>query len=332
MSPSRLFLLLSVAVLVSCGVAPDRFRLEGRFRNINQGELYLCNYRNGTKDTLKIMDGRFGYEAGLADTAVFVLLFPNFSELPLIAQPGSVIKIEGDVSHLKETIVEGTEENEQLTEFRMNTNELMPPEVKEKAGEYIAEHSTSLSSVYLLRRYFIQNVTPDYENAYNLCAMLLDAQPTNVELVQLKQLLGRLRNMRTEGKLPHFKAKDTKGKTVGDSLLRKKVNVIMAWATWEFDSQSIIRQVKQLYDDHPRDLGVMTICLNASESEGRHVFARDSLTWPDICDGLMWDSPVVTSLGLAFVPDNIISDADGKIIARSLKNTDLREKLKELLE
>ena len=299
---------------------------------MNQGEFYLFNYRNGTKDTLKIMDGRFSYEAELADTVVYVIMFPNFSELPVIAQPGSVVKIEGDVSHLKETVVEGTEENEQLTAFRMDTKELMPPDVRDRAGQYIEEHSTSASGIYLLRRYFIQHVTPDYARALELCALLLEAQPTNVELVQLKQQLGRLENLRTEGRLPHFTAVDTKGKTVGDSLLRKKVNVIMAWATWDFDSQSAIRQMKRVYNDHPRDLGILTLCLNASESDGRNTFARDSLKWPDVCDGMMWDSPLVEKLGLAFVPDNIVSDADGKIIARSLKNSDLQAKVTELLE
>lgn len=321
-----------LALLVSCGVPEDRFRLEGKFKNLNAGEFYLFSYKNGTKDTLKIMDGRFSFEAELADTSVYVIMFPNFSELPVIAQPGSVVKVEGDVSHLKETVVRGTGENEQLTAFRMDTKELMPPEVKERAGQYIEEHSTSASSIYLLRRYFIQNVTPDYPRALELCSMLLEAQPTNVELVRLKQQLGHLENMRTDGKLPHFTAVDTKGKTVGDSLLKRKVNVIMAWATWDFESQSIIRQMKRVYNDHPRDLGVLTVCLNASESEGRNIFARDSLKWPDVCDGMMWNSPLVDTLGLAFVPDNIVSDADGKIIARSLKNSDLQAKVKELLE
>ena len=327
-----LLLLACLAVLGSCGIPDGQFRIEGRFRNISQGEFYLFNYRNGTKDTLKIMDGRFSYEAELADTSVYVIMFPNFSELPVIAQSGCLVKIEGDVSHLKETVVKGTVENEQLTAFRIDTNELMPPEVKEKAGQYIEEHTTSASSIYLLRRYFIQNVAPDYARSLELCSLLLEAQPTNVELVQLKQQLERLESLRTDGQLPHFSAKDTKGKTVGDSLLNKKANVILAWATWDYESQSTIRQMKKIYNDHPHDLGVLTVCLNASESEGRNIFAHDSLKWPDVCDGMMWDSPLIATLGLAFVPDNIVSDADGKIIARSLKNSDLQAKVKELLE
>lgn len=321
-----------LALLVSCGVPEDRFRLEGRFRNLDQGEFYLFSYRDGTKDTLKIMDGRFSYEAELADTSVYVIMFPNFSELPVVAQPGCVVKIEGDVSHLKETEVKGTAENEQLTAFRLETKEMMPPDVKERAGKYIEDHTASAASIYLLRRYFIQSVTPDYARALELCTLLLEAQPTCVELVQLRQQLKRLENVSNGGQMPHFTAEDTKGKTVGDSLLKKKVNVIMTWATWNFESQSMIRQMKRIYDDHPRELGVLTICLNAAASEGRNIFERDSLKWSDVCDGMMWDSPLVYTLGLTFVPDNIVTDAGGKIVARSLRSSELQEKVKEMLE
>lgn len=321
-----------VAALFSCGVPSDRFRLEGRFRKVNQVDFYLCDLRNGTKDTLKVMDGRFVYETELSDTCVYVLMFPNLSELPIIAQPGSVVKIEGDVSHLRETIVKGTKENELMTGFRLDTKDMTPQEVQEKAERFISEHGTAAASVYLLRRYFIQSTTPDYKRAYALCSTLLDAQPTNVELAQTKNQLERLVDLRMEGRIPHFSVKDRKGGVVSDSLMNRKANVIMAWATWNYDSQNVVRQMKKLYTDNPKDLFIATVCLDASESEGRNVFLRDSLKWPDVCDGQMWDSPMVTQLGLAFVPDNIVTDAEGNIIARSLKVADLRAKVKELLE
>ena len=333
MKSIRNLLITSIIILLgSCGIQEDRFRIEGRFKNINQGEFYLYNFRNGTKDTLKVMDGSFVYDVELTDTTAFVLMFPNFSELPVFAQPGSLVKIDGDVSHLKEAVIKGTEENELMTAFRIGTKEMMPPEVRESAEQYIADHSGAISSIYLLKRYFIQTVTPDYQKAYELCQLLHEAQPTNVELVQLLKQLGWLKNMRMEGTLPHFSAFDTKGREVNDGQLKRKVNVILTWATWNYDSQSAIRQMKAIYNEHPADLSVLTVCLDASETEGKRIFERDSLKWSNICDGLMWESPVITSLGLAFVPDNIITGADGKIIARSLTNSELQAKVKELLE
>lgn len=318
--------------VLSCGMPDDRFRLEVKFKNLNQGEFYLYNYRNGTKDTLHIADGRCTYDVEMHDTTTYVLMFPNFSELPIFAQPGSLVKMEGDVSHLKETTVTGTPDNDLMTAFRLASNELTPPEQLQQAQQYIREHTSSVSSTYLLRRYFIQNVTADYPHAFELCTLLLEVQPTNVELVQLHKQLDRLSNMRNDKPLPHFTATATNGKIVSDSLLHSKVNIIMAWATWNFESQNAIRQLKMVWEDYPRDLSVITICLDASPSEGRNIFARDSLRWPNICDGQMWDSPLVTKLGIAFVPDNIIINKQGRIVARSLKTSDLRKKAQEMLD
>ena len=110
--------------MLSCGVPDDRFRLEVQFKNLNQGDFYLYNYRNGTKDTLHISDGRCTYDVEMHDTTTYVLMFPNFSELPIFAQPGSLVKMEGDASHLKETSVTGTPDNDQMTAFRLASNEL----------------------------------------------------------------------------------------------------------------------------------------------------------------------------------------------------------------
>ena len=318
--------------VLSCGMPDDQFRLEVQFKNLNQGEFYLYNYRNGTKDTLHISDGRCTYDVEMHDTTTYILMFPNFSELPIFAQPGSLVKMEGDVSHLKETEVKGTPDNDLMTAFRLGINELPPPEQLQMTEQFIREHPSSVASTYLLRRYFIQSVTPDYPHALELCSLLLDAQPTNVELVQLHKQLDRLTNMVTNTALPHFTATDTNGKTVDNSLLNNKVNVIVAWATWNFESQNAIRQLKMVWQDYPRDLNVITICLDASPTEGRNIFARDSLRWPNVCDGQMWDSPLIAKLGIAFVPDNIIIDKQGKIVARSLKTSELRSKTRDLLE
>jgi hypothetical protein len=327
------FLLFLLPLLFSaCGVPEDRFRVEGRFKNLNQGEFYLYNLEKGTNDTLHINDGRFVYDISLHDTTTMVLMFPNFSELPIFARPGALVTIKGDVSHLKETEIKGTAENEAMTTFRMATNELMPPEVLEKAELFINDHPESVVSVYLLHRYFIMNVEDDYPKAFKLCTTLLENQPSNLQLRRLHQRLERLQNLHQKGQLPTFRAVDTTGKNVSNDYLNAKVNVIIAWASWSFESQNAIRQLNTLQKEHPKDLKVVSICLDASPVEGRLMLQHDSITWPNVCDGELWNSPVLSQLGLTFVPDNIITGKYGNIEARSLSTIDLRAKTEKLLE
>ena len=56
----------------------------------------------------------------------------------------------GDVSHLRETEITGTKENDLMTAFRIKTNEMMPPEVQQEARQFITEHPASIVSNYLL--------------------------------------------------------------------------------------------------------------------------------------------------------------------------------------
>lgn len=316
----------------SCNETSNTFRLEGKFKNINQGEFYLYDLDQGRKDTISLREGKFTYETSMRDTTVLVLMFPNYSELPIIATPGAKVKMKGDVSHLKETEITGTDDNELMTAFRLKTGELMPPEVKQKAEEFIHEHPESPVCLYLLRRYFILAMDADYKQIAELGRKMLDANPTNVRLVQLNQRLEDVKNLTDGTRIPKFKFKDIKGRTVSDSLLNKKVNVILVWASWNYDSQATLRQIHKLQKEHERDISVISIRLDATQHEGRYTLERDSITWPDICDGQIWQSPAVKTLGITYVPDNILMDKNKKIVARTLKANDLKQRIEDMLK
>ena len=326
------FIILFLFGLMSCGKSNNDFRLEGKFKNINQGEFYIYDLETGRKDTIGLNDGQFTYTIPTADTIVLSLLFPNYSELPVFVQPGVRVKMEGDVSHLKETTVTGSEDNELMTAFRLETAEMTPPKVIKKAEQFISQHPQSPVSFYLLRRYFLQSVDVDYARAYKLCTKMLKARPSYLPLIQLHKRLSLLSGYKTKGTLPHFSAKDTNGKLVSDSLLKKKVNVIMVWASWNQDSQGILRRLRQLQKDYPKDLGVISISMDASPEEGEPTLKYDSIQWPNICDGKLWDSPVMTKLGFSFVPDNIVIDQKRQIVGRSLRGEQLCEKIESLLK
>ncbi|MCR5680154.1 MAG: DUF4369 domain-containing protein [Prevotella sp.] len=323
--------LLLLLLFAACSSKGDRFHFEGRFRNMNQGELYIYDPATGMKDTIAVRDGRFTYDVPMQDTTTLVLLFPNFSELPVFAHPGAEVTLEGDVSHLREVKINGTDDNDDMTEFRLATAEKTPPQVQSQARQFIKDHPQSAVSTYLLQRHLILSPSPDYAEAYTLCAALHRAQPGNVRLALLQKQLSELRNLKQTGQMPPFSATDTQGRPVDNSCLRSKVNVFYVWSMSSYDSQSALRNLRRLELAHPKDLAVVTLSMDSSPAEGKSVIEHDSIGWPNICDGLMWQSPVVAQLGIASLPDNIVTDSLGNILARRLSNADLQNKLKELL-
>ena len=320
-----LLCLTLVTLLAACGADKGAFRMEGSFKGFSQGELYLYSTDGGIRklDTIPVRSGKFSYQAPLDTTATFILVFPNYSEVPVIAGPGITAKIEGDASHLKEVVVKGSEDNELLTAFRLKSCRESPPEVVKSAATFIKEHPAAPASLYLLNKYFIQTVTPDYRQARQLAEAILKAKPDDRLHGLIRQLDG-LKELRVNNTLPDFVATDIEGKPVASADLRAKVNVITTWATWNYESISVQRRLKAQQKEHgSSQLKIVSFCLDASVSDCRKFMERDSITWTNVCDGQMWLSPALTKLGLTKVPDNIITDGKGKIIAHSLPVNEL---------
>ncbi len=322
---------LFLFLMAACSSSAQRFKLEGHFKNLNQGEFYLYNYDEGTIDTIAVNDGRFVYDISTRDTTTLVFLFPNYSEIPIFAQPGASLTMKGDASHLRETDIKGTEANELMTAFRLKTNDMTPPQVEQEAATFIGLHPNSPVSCYLLRRYIIQSATPDYQLACQLCEQIQQAQPNNVELARLLTQLQTLRNALSTGQLPQFTAITLKGDTIDTEHLLGKPTVIIAWASWNYDSYAVFRRLQPLHNAHRSQMAVVAISLDASSADCQRIISRDSITWPCVCDQLMWQSPIIDSLGISTLPTNILTDRQGNIVARNLSDNELIEKLEAML-
>lgn len=324
-----------ITLLSSCG--PDRgfFRLEGEFRGFNQGEFYVYSTDGGIRklDTIGVKGGRFTYQIPLDSAATFVLVFPNYSEIPVIGVSGAKVEVEGDASHLKEIKVRGTKENDLLTGFRLKVSEMTPPETVREAADFITKHPDALSSTFLLNKYFVQSQTPDYKKALSLAKTIHEARPGNKRIAALVKHLEGLQAIRNGATLPKFTATDIKGRPISSGDLYAPVNVITTWATWNYESQNIQRQLKRREKEKGVNrLRILSICLDANAKECRRLMDRDSITWCNICDERMWDNPILTTLGLSRIPDNIITDSQGRILAHSLPVAELNKKIDELLK
>ncbi len=327
-------LLLLTLIMASCGTESGRFRIEGRFRNLNQGEFYVYSHDGGTDgmDTIHVASGRFVYETALDHPATFVVVFPNFSEQPVFGNSGETVEIDGDASNLKEMEISGTEDNDIMTAFRMRLNKLMPPEIPGAVAGFVADHPASPAAQYAVERYLMRNAAPDYRKAYELTGIMQKAAPDNMKVIGLRRELKRLIASEPGATLPSFTAKAMDGRQAGSKDLKAKVNVVCLWASWSYDSQTMLRTLKDLKRRYGKDISVVSISVDGVASDCNRAIERDSIDWPNICDGKMWDSPLLGKTGLATVPACIVADGKGKIVARNLSRQQLREKIESMLK
>ena len=322
------YLILLTLVLVSCGVDGKHFKLEGRFLHLNQGEFYVYS-TDGVLDgidTIKIEGGRFAYEIPCDEEGTLVMVFPNFSEQPIFTQPGKTVEIKADASHLKELEAEGTDNNKLMTAFRKQVSNISPQQAVDAAEEFVKHNPKSDVSAWLIRKYFILAPKPDYAKAKQLLDLMIAEQPKNGKLVNLQQQLIGL--AATAGKsLPIFTATDINGNKVTQANLTQSPNaVVFLWASWNYESTDMQRQLKRLKAAKGNGLSVIGVCIDPSKSEMQQSLRRDSISWPTINDGMMFDTKIAKQLGLSQVPANILLK-NGKIVGRNLRMNELKEKI-----
>ncbi len=323
-----------VLFLVSCGADGNHFRIEGRFRNLNQGEFYIYSPDGGTNklDTIKVQDGEFSYEVPLQSKATFIIVFPNFSEQAVFGEPGKTATIKGDASHLKEMEVSGSKDNELMTKFRKSVLHNSDNDIRKNIVNFVNDNPASTVGIYLVNKYFVRSADPDYKKAASLYSVMAKKQKENMMLQNLTTEISNLGNTTVNNPLPIFSAISVNGNRVSNSDFRNKVTVINLWASWNFESIAIQRQLQSLKKQYGSRLAILSINIDPSKKMCTDAIKMDSIKWDNVCDEQMWDSKLIKDLGLNTIPDNIIVGSDGKIIARGIDSNELKNKLQSILK
>ncbi len=319
-------------LLASCGEDSKHFKIEGRLLQINQGEFYLYS-SDGTIsgfDTIKVQGGRFSHEIECDHPTTLTLVFPNFSEQPIFAEPGKTVDIDGDASHLKMLKIKGTDDNELMSDFREQIAASSPPEIKRFAARFIEDHPQSPVSIYLVKKYFIVTPRPDYREAARMLKLMKASQPDNFIVSNMLRDTKVLGQSAVGTRLPAFKIKDMKGNTITSNSLTRGLVVICTWASWSYPSTDMLRQLHQIQIDKQKPFKVISICVDANKADCDTYLSVNEIKTPNVFTGEMFNTAPLKILGLQNVPDNIVVK-DGKIVARSLDINSLREKVESLL-
>ena len=285
-----LLIFLVSVLLTSCGTRSGYFKLEGKFLNMNQGEFYAYS-----------PDG--GFEG--VDT----------------------IKVVGG----RFTFEKPCKDSYTIMKFRKSVISATPPQEKQQAEDFIKENPSSVVSLFLIKRYFFADVTPDYKKVNSLLSILDKDLAKNRLFTLMKKTAEVMGKANVGSALPSFTAYDVYGKLISYAELSSApVAVIYTWATYNYDSQDMQRELKRRQKKSNGKLRLMGICLDASKYQCKDNLKRDSITSPVVCEGDMMDDKTMAKLGLSTLPAVIILQ-NGKIVARSINKQELYRRLDQLL-
>lgn len=134
------------------------------------------------------------------------------------------------------------------------------------------------------------------------------------------------------GEAPNFTMKQVDGTDLTLSDLRGKVVLIDFWASWCGPCRKANPEVVRIYNQY-KDKGfdVLGVSLDRKQTSWEKAIEVDKLTWHHVSDLKGWKNAAAQLYSVRSIPQTILIDAEGNIIARNLKGAALEAKLKEIL-
>ena len=334
---SIFFLLL--LFFISCGPRENAFRIEGKLKGLQGGELYIYNLdvHNARFDTIQVKESSFIYNSECDRTSPFVLVYPNGTEHVIFVSPASAIEYEATASNLSNYKVKGTEENKLLNEFRDNIAKKNDEKVQDEARQFILSHKDSPVAVYLFQRYYLQNENMPEADIRSILKELRAVQPGDHDLMEAEGSLKTIANGRVGTKLPAITLTTKQGKKVELNKLQKKYTLIAFWASWMPNQWQFTDRLRNIARQEPRydapvrsDLQVVSVSLDTEIYKWEGFVNVDSMIISHVCDGQAFDSPAVSKLGIRRLPAYVLADKEAKIVARGFSIDKMQEDIDKL--
>ena len=207
-------------------------------------------------------------------------------------------------------------------------------EKKEKVfAAFVQANPASPVALYALQQYAGWDINPDkLEPLFNLLSASNQALPSAVLLkedleIAKKTGIGRI--------AMDFTQNDTLGNPVQLTSLRGKYLLVDFWASWcgpcRAENPNVVK-VFQKYKD--RNFHIIGVSLDRPGQKEKWMKAihDDKLEWTHVSDLKFWNNEVAKQYGIKAIPQNLLLDPEGKIIAKNLRGEELDTKLTEAIE
>lgn len=142
----------------------------------------------------------------------------------------------------------------------------------------------------------------------------------------------RLKRVDVGADAPNIRMTTLNGEEFELASLKGKVYLIDFWASWCGPCRKENPNMVKIYNDyHAKGLEMVGISLDKSIAPWKAAIEKDGLRWIHISDLKYWQSEAAQLYVISSVPNTVLVDKDGKIVARGLHGEELRKAIEKYL-
>jgi len=208
---------------------------------------------------------------------------------------------------------------------------LLFAQTKDELIAQVKANPKDVNSIRLIQK--VGGYYPDYQELVGLFKQLDKKVRKSNDGKIFERYLEALKNTLPGKKSPSITQLDLNGEPYALSDIKGKYVLIDFWASWcppcREENPKLVKTYAEFKDKNFEILGVS---FDREFDAWAKAVKDDNLTWKHVSDLQGWNNSAGQAYGVKAIPQNILVDPEGKVIARNLHGEDLNNKLRELLK
>jgi len=342
------------------------YSIKGKLQNSTAGSVYLSELEEQQfvyRDTATVNeDGTFEFSGKMPEPNLYRVSLSDQNMLLLVIDTPS-IEVTADAQDLRKTYeVKGSKETQLLKNLMGQMDKMQQKAAKlekrfvsaQQAGQqdsmqYLQEQymampaqsakeikglirSNSSSFVSTYATLSLLNPDEDFEFMDSMAVVFEKNVPESKYVGLLSNKLEALRNLAVGQPAPDISLPTPEGQTVTLSSLKGKYVLVDFWASWcgpcRQENPNVVRMYQKYKD---KGFEIYGVSLDESKEKWVTAIAKDKLTWPHVSDLKGWNSSAALKYNIQAIPQTLLLDKEGKIIAKNLRGKPLEDKIASLL-